>query len=270
METKVNTIFGLNNKKRNDQFSLTCKFYLENSMNGLQIEDYYQPINENMFIELKLEKFKEILSSNWIFDQDDFINRLNNSIYKLNLELYNDFSIEKEKYKDLLERKISDYYSDNITMEKINIQYNLYIKEINDDMANQIKTIIIKIIEGIKANLTNEEYRLKHEQVSFSKDNSKFKKTIQDLKNDIISKLKEILFKIVNDFTDRVYNEGYSNFEDCLDQYREKAENFSQKCDPIETFNSSINIGNVTYDIINKLVIDYKNYTKLQIKLKND
>ena len=272
LESKGNTILGMNNviNKRNDQFSLACKFYLENSLNGLQIEDYYQPINENIFVELKLEKFKEILSSNWIFDKEDFINQLNYSLYLLNLELFNDFSIEKEKYKDILDKEISNEYSRDKIVEKINNQYNLYIKEINDDMANQIKTIIIQILEEIKTKLTNEENRLKKEAVSFSKDNSKFKKTIQDLKMDIVSKLKEILYNIVNDFTEKMYSKAYNRFENCLNQYLEKAVNFSETCETIETFNSSFNLGNIAYDIINKLVIDYKNFTNLQIKLKNE
>ena len=78
--------------------SLATRFYLENSLNGLQIEEYYQPINDDdsLFISLNLNKFMEILSDNWIFDQDDFINQLNISIFNSNLDIKNDFSTEKE------------------------------------------------------------------------------------------------------------------------------------------------------------------------------
>ena len=35
----------LKNGKKNDEYSLSCRFYLENSLNGLQIEEYFSPIN---------------------------------------------------------------------------------------------------------------------------------------------------------------------------------------------------------------------------------
>ena len=65
---------------RVNEYSLATRYYLENSLNGWQINEFYQPINENIFVYLNIEKFKELLSDNWIFDQDDFINRINNNI----------------------------------------------------------------------------------------------------------------------------------------------------------------------------------------------
>ena len=46
------SIYNMKNYKNNDQISLACRFYLENSQNGLHIEELYQPINENIFIYL--------------------------------------------------------------------------------------------------------------------------------------------------------------------------------------------------------------------------
>ena len=40
-----NNIYSLKNGKKNDEYSLSCRFYLENSLNGLQIEEYFSPIN---------------------------------------------------------------------------------------------------------------------------------------------------------------------------------------------------------------------------------
>ena len=99
LKYKGTLIYRTKNGKHNDEFSLATRFYLENSLNGWQIDELYQPINENIFVYLNLEKFKELLSDNWIFDQDDFINRIKILIYNSNLEIKNSFlNGKKEEY----------------------------------------------------------------------------------------------------------------------------------------------------------------------------
>ncbi len=56
---------------------MTLRYYLENSDNGKQINDFYEEINNQLFIDLNIEKFKETIINYWIFDQDDFIKKLN-------------------------------------------------------------------------------------------------------------------------------------------------------------------------------------------------
>ena len=56
-----------------DEYSLVSRFYLENKENGKQIEQFYDPVNHQIFVYLNLEKFKDLMLENWIFDQDDFI-----------------------------------------------------------------------------------------------------------------------------------------------------------------------------------------------------
>ena len=81
----------INNEKKYNEFALTSRFYLENSLNGWQIEEYYKTINNNLFICLKPEEFKNLLINNMIFDQDDLINQLNIRFSKSDLEIKNDF-----------------------------------------------------------------------------------------------------------------------------------------------------------------------------------
>ena len=59
LQNKGVEIFRLNNTKENDAFSFACRFYLENSLNGLQIEEYYKPVNEydSLFIDLNTNNF---------------------------------------------------------------------------------------------------------------------------------------------------------------------------------------------------------------------
>ncbi len=56
---------------------MTLRYYIENSDNGKQINDFYEEINNQLFIDLNIEKFKETIINYWIFDQDDFIKKLN-------------------------------------------------------------------------------------------------------------------------------------------------------------------------------------------------
>ena len=100
LKYKGTVLYRIKNGKKNNEFSLASRFYLENSLNGLQIEEIYKPINENIFVYLNIMNFKHILSNHWIFDQDDFINRLNLSLYDSDLDIY----------KSLLEKRNSEYY----------------------------------------------------------------------------------------------------------------------------------------------------------------
>ena len=65
----------------------------------------------------------------------------------------------------------------------------------------------------------------------------------------------------------RAYKE---RIEKGLDEYLISAENFSLTCETFDTLKSSFNIGNITLEIVSDLVEEYKNFTLIQIRLKND
>ena len=46
----ANEIYLLKNNKENDEASLSCRFYLENSENGKQIKALFEPIDNKIFI----------------------------------------------------------------------------------------------------------------------------------------------------------------------------------------------------------------------------
>ena len=270
LSDKYNTIKNITSGKQNNEYSLACRFYLENSLNGWQIENYYEAINENIFIDLHLEQFKNILSNNWIFDKEDFINKLNISLYNINLKIINDYNSQKEDYENNLEREISGSYSKDKILKMIDDQYKSQIKEINEEMANIIKSNIMEILELIKTHLKNEEKRLKEEAISYSSNFKIINKTIQTLKDNIIDKLREKIKIILNDFYNNMFNRAYSRFETNLNDYLESAKKFSNITETYNTLKSSFNIGDDIYEIVNNLVSDYKNFTQMQINLKND
>ena len=100
----------LRNNKVNDEISLTSRFYLENSISGKEIDDFYEQINKKVFVYLNLDKFKDLLIGNWIFDQDEFINKLNSTLYNSNLEIAKEFSTLKEDFSNTLELYKVEFY----------------------------------------------------------------------------------------------------------------------------------------------------------------
>ena len=128
------------------------------------------PINKNLFIYLKAEEFNELLINNMIFDQDDLINELNIGFNKLDLEIKKDFLIVKEDYREMLDYKISSIYSKGKIEEKVDLEYNNHLKNIDNKMVESIKKYIQNILDIIKNQMENEEKRLKETATSYSND----------------------------------------------------------------------------------------------------
>jgi hypothetical protein len=206
-----------------------------------------------------------------IFDQDDLINQLNIHFNKSDLEIKNDFLIEKEDYKEKLDHKISSIYSQGKIEEKVDSKYNSHLKTIDSQMVVSIKNYIQNILDKIKGQMANEEKRLKETATSYSNDFSTIKETIQNYKLEIYEKCKKILDNIVNDTYENIMNVIYNNyFKIFLDEYREAAYNFSLKCEKYDTLKSSYNIGTIMYEIVEELVNSYQNYTKTLIEIKKE
>ena len=271
LNSKGNELYKINNGKKFNEFALASRFYLENSLNGWQIEEYYKPIDKNLFIYLKEQEFKNLLINNMIFDQDDLINQLNIHFEKSDLEIKNDFLIEKKDYREKLDNKISSIYSQGKIEEKVDSKYNTHLKNIDDKMVESIKQYIQNILDKIKSHMTSEEKILKEVATSYSNDFSKIKETIQNYKLEIYEKLKEILNNIVNNTYENIMNVIYNNhFKLFLDEYKEKAYNFSLECKTYDTLKSSYNIGTIMYEMVEELVNSYQNYTKTLIEIKKD
>ena len=270
LTNKAKAIYKIKNGKQNDELSLACRFYLENSQNGWQIEEIYQPINNKIFVELNKENFKKILNEKWIFDQDDIINQINRLIYNSNLEIKNDFLFKKEKYREILEKEITkfNYTKENIAI-KISEQFQSQIKEIDINIKNNILNYIHEVLDFIKTHLANEENRLEEKIESYTNNYSLINMTFQDYKDSILNKLEESLIKIVKQFYEKMHEKAYRRIiEPGLNEYLLEAEKYISKCNQVETLNSSYNIGEVIYDLVKDLVYEYKNATKLQIEYK--
>jgi hypothetical protein len=220
LNSKGKLIKNIRTDKKLNEFALTSRFYLENSLNGWHIEEYYKSINNNVFIYLKPEEFKNLLLNNMIFDQNDLINQLNIRFNKTDLEIKNDFLVVKEDYKEMLKKKITDIYSKGKIEEKVDLKYNSTLKNIDNEMIESIKKYIQNILDKIRNQMSNEERRVKEMATSYSDDFSIINETIQNYKLEIYENVKKILDNIVNDTYLNIMNVIYDNyFKIFLDEY---------------------------------------------------
>ena len=261
--------------KQNNEYSLACRFYLENSLNGLQIEELYQPINDKIFVTLDSERFKDLISSNWIFDQDHFINKLNLSIYNSNLEIKKSFEeLKHQQYWDDLENEIKKFYTKESIAQKISEQYNTQIKEITNDKIKNINQKIQEILNNLKNHLSEQEkILLEMETKVYSKNFSKINETIKNYKDDILNNIKEMIKKIVYDFYNNMMEKAYKGRFENLNIYLDKVIEYNNTCETCkgyEALSEVYNIEEIIYEYVKDLVKEYKNLAKTIIELKRD
>ena len=266
------SVYGIKNNKNINEMILACRFYLENSLNGLQIQKFYQPINENIFIDLKLNNFKDLMIEKWIFDQDDFINKLNISLYNMELNIKNEVKIKNETYKNQLESKITEYYTKEMIASKINENYNNYTYIIDNNMIKNFTIYITESINTIKKYILDENKRIKYEIVTYTNDSSLINNRINEYKNKILNKIEEYLFTLIDNLYENILEIVYTNhIEKGLNDYLSEVDKkYKSKNQTYESFSSSYSICDIIYDIVYEFVSEYKDFTKYQIEFKRD
>ena len=249
--------------------SLTSRFYLENIISGKEIEELYEQITKKVFVYLNLEKFKDLLLENWIFDQDDFINKLNTTLYNSNLEISQEFSSLKKDFTNQLENQITRYFTKAIIEQRIADLYKSEVKELENSQVEGIKKYIVEILNKIKDHLKNEAIRLNSTSNSFSKDYTQIQNRLNEYKNEIFNKLKNTIFKIINDFHQNMMNKVYIDYvEKYLNEYIIESKKFTSGYEEEKLLNSSYNLREITDNIIENFVNDYKKITQLKIDSK--
>ena len=191
-------ISNIKNDKTNDEFALTLKYYLENSENGKQINDFYEEINNQVFVYLNLEQFKETILNNWIFDQDDFIKKLNWTLYNSNLEISKEFYSQKETIQSKLFEIVSENFTNDEIIHIINNLFTTSYKNLEEDEINEIKLNIQEIVQKLKENLIKEQERIETFATSLNKDFTIINQTIENYKNNIFSTVNKTIFNVVD------------------------------------------------------------------------
>ena len=252
-----------------DEYSLVSRFYLENKENGKQIEQFYDPVNHQIFVYLNLEKFKDLMLENWIFDQDDFINRLNKTLYDSNKEIENELSTQKEIFKDKLESQITQYFQDDTIENKIN---NMYVSEVKDLTTNQINLInsyINNILNKIKEHISTEVTRMKTTSTSYNSNYTTIINTLNGYKNTIFTEINSTIFNVLDGFYKNIYNNAYINYiEKYMNKYIVEAKKEIVNYGEYLLLNSSYQIGETIDNILEGITKSYKDRTSKKIKAK--
>ena len=267
----LGNIYKLKINKSNDEVSLSARFYLQNSESGKQIEEFYEQIDKKEFVYLNLEKFKNIVLDNWIFDQDGFIKNLKDVLYISNLEVKKELKIEKEKYISVLEREITKCYTKEEISIKINKEYKTEIKNLELSQINDINKNIKDILDKIKREFTNEAKLLKESSHSYNKNFTKIQERVLYYKNHIIENVKTNLFSIINTFFQNINDTIYTNyFVPYLNEYIFQAKEITSQYGEIRLLNDSYNLGELITNLIKDVTYDYKNFIKYEIKSNYD
>ena len=257
------------NAKTNDEYALTLKYYLENSENGKQINDFYEDINNQVFVYLNLEKFKETILNNWIFDQDDFIKKLNWTLYNSNLQISKEFNSQIENYQSKLFEILYQNFTKDEIVHKINELFQTSLKNLEQNEINQINQNTQNVIQILINNLIKEQQRIETYSTSYNKDFTKINKTINDYKNNIFSTVNKTIFSVLEAIYNNIYTKLYVNYiESKLNEFYQNVENSIKDYEPSILLNSTLNIKETIFNIVNELINNYKFISKTQINNK--
>ena len=242
-EGKAYKIYGLSNAKANDLYSYIARLYLENSVNGKQINDFYKVVDNQNFINLEHEKFEELVTKNWFFNKYQFVKLLNDTFNENNAQINSEFTTKKESYKEILENELLKYEyftKKNMTL-KISDLYSNTIKEFKEDDIITIKNDVSDIIDKFIFYLKKEEDRLKDTTILYNDDISEIEKTINDYKYKIFSYLNDTINDLVYRQMNYLEAEVFKNYyEKYLKDYLDNIEQETKLYENIELLNSTI------------------------------
>ena len=258
--------------REGDKYSVVSRYYLENSINGKQIEQFYSSVNDNTFVDLSLYKFKNLLVNNWIFDRKEFILKLNESLLTSNREIENDLIGQNETYSEGLEKEIIRVLKNESIENKISKLYSSEIIDLDANNITMIKEYINEILDNIKSKIINEVNILNTTSTSYNNDYSKILNTINGYKVTIFNNLNSTIFNVLDGFYSNMIKNAYEGYiENGLNNYIKIVKNGTSQNDECKEFNllnSTYKIGEIIDDLLLNIVNEYKEKAKKAIENK--
>ena len=249
-----------------DKYTLVMKYYLENKELGKLIEEYFEKFD----LYLDLNKFKEILINNFVFNNEDFINIINKALYSTNIEIKNELFVKLEEYFNPIEDDIKTFYDDDIE-NIINDLFSNAIKETNIIQKDNIKNYISNSINNFRNLIKTEANRIKNSGGTYLLNIDNIKQKFKIFANNIKIEIDASIFDILDKFNDNIYQNLYLNcfknkFETYLTQIRniislEEYKNYT-------LLNTSFNIGEIIYNLTKDVINNYENIIKKKIGMK--
>ena len=259
-------------EKTGDKYSVVSRYYLENSINGKQIEQFYSSVNDNSFVDLSLYKFEDLLVNNWIFDRREFILKLNELLLNSNKEIENELISQNETYSRALEEEIIKILKNESIENKISELYSSEIKDLDENNITTIQEYINEILVYIKNKIINEVNILKTTSTSYNNDYSKILNTINEYKLTIFNNLNSTIFNVLDGFySNMIKNISEEYIEEGLNEYVntvKKGTSENDDCKDYPLLDSTYKIGEIINDLLLCIVNRYKDKTKKTIEYK--
>ena len=254
-----------NNKDKKEEL-IAAKFYLENSINGKQIKNNYDMINQANFIDLQTDVYQKLINDIWKIDRDELLKNVINSLTKLNEINYNNFKYEKEKYIEILKNKLySEFFTKEDLMTKIYLYFSNGINNCDDVSKKQIENLLQSILDKVKNHLINEATRLNDEITSYSYIFTDIRNRLNKYKTEIYNKFYSAIIDVVHNSYEQVLEKFYNNY---IEIELKQIEMNINKTDfgKAEFLNMSINLNEIIYRESNIIINDYRNLTINQIR----
>ena len=271
LEEKTEEIFFNENfLPDGDEYSLVMRYYLENKELGKFIEELYKPLENDEYIYLNLDKFKDILNENWIFDTEDFINMINKALYETNKEINNDFNIKLLEYAEKIDNEI--YTNLFIKIENIIIQkFNYLNKCVKPNTKSNINNSILELINQLKSEIKSEANLIQNNPGKYNLNIENIKNIIINYKEDINKKINNTIFEELNTIYIDIMQTIYQDLtEQNANYYLNRAKTIISEFDlgEYQLLNLTFDLKKIIYNLVgssidfNKKVIKKKIYNK--------
>ena len=243
-----------------EDYTVVMRFYLENKEFGKLIEEYFEPIDNGEFFYLEIDKFKDVMYDNWIFDSDDFINIINTALHKTNKEIKKELLIKLEEYTYFIEEEIKKNFNDDIA-NIINDLYQKQIKDLTPSQNNTINQNVKELLNELETIIKSEAERIKSIPGVYNFNYENIKSYLMYLKNATLTKIANSIFEVLDNLYENIYENVYTNcINDNLNNYLTKAKLVTDNIDISEynLLNSSYKIGDIIFNLSKEIIENYK------------
>ena len=123
------------------------KYLLENSINGKQIKENYEMINQATFIDFQTNEFNKLTDNILKIDRDEFIKNILNTLNELNEKNLERFNYEYQNYSKILRNKLYDeFFTEENLIKNINSLYSKGLNNFNKDSKQNISNLLNDVI----------------------------------------------------------------------------------------------------------------------------
>ena len=267
---KFDEVSNMALNKYNSEESIACRFYLENSEDGREIEELYNNIYKETFFDFKFEEYQALFQEILNIDADDIKKKILDFLTASNEEIKSIFETKKKDYKAQLQNEIfNKLYTKASLEEKIEKLYSEGLNNLDASSTNLILKYIDEIIEKIGEHLDKENRRLTNELTTYSNNFNVFTQRLNGYKNKIYNKFYTIIHSVINDFYINIKQKFYTNY---IVEHLEILYNNTKREAFSKTYflNISINLKEVMDEEIEILTSEYKNWTLNHINYLNE